>query len=279
MKKQLCFMISVICFNLYADSSITLDQQQLQQAQQAIQAQGNKAIQSMPQASATISNVKLKQLNLGETESQIALAQQQFAKSPKLQNRLPTGEKYYLFSESVVSDNQAYLAQVKKPIDINQAISDYNSLRENAKAKINNNRLIIFISSSMPKKTIVNLMSQASAIGAVFVVRGLIDGSYTKTTKYFYDLKGDNTVGVMINPTLFKAMDVKTVPTFALYQGEQDILTTACSIAPKYSKVSGDVSVHYALEMLARSKNLDLAQIANNEIEILDNSGFYKKRK
>lgn len=279
MKKQLCFMISVICFNLYADSSITLDQQQLQQAQQDIQAQGNKAIQSMPQASATISNVKLKQLNLGETESQIALAQQQFAKSPKLQNRLPTGEKYYLFSESVVSDNQAYLAKVKKPIDINQAISDYNSLRENAKAKINNNRLIVFISRSMPKKTIVNLMSQASAIGAVFVVRGLIDGSYTKTTKYFYDLKGDNTVGVMINPTLFKAMDVKTVPTFALYQGEQDILTTACSIAPKYSKVSGDVSVHYALEMLARSKNLDLAQIANNEIEILDNSGFYKKRK
>ena len=119
-------------------------------------------------------------------------------------------------------------------------------------------------------------MQQASSIGAVFVVRGLINGSYVNTYRYFYGLKGENTVGIMINPTLFKALQVDSVPTFALYQSEQDLMRAACNVAPKYTKVSGEVSVHYALEQLNRSNNADLAQIATNELNILDNTNFYK---
>ena len=80
----------------------------------------------------------------------------------------------------------------------------------------------------------------------------------------------------MINPTLFKAFDVQSVPTFALYKSSQDLMQTACKVAPVYTKVTGAVTVHYALEQLKTSKIADLSQIASNELDILDSSNFYK---
>ena len=273
MNKFLLFLIPGIAL---ADTSISLSQQQLNDAQTQIKRSGNQAIASKENASQALSAIKLKNLNLSAAKTEIELSQPIFKNTKPLTTKLPDGKKYYLYSESVVSDNKAALAQFKQPLDINQTITDYNSLLKNSKAKLNDNRLLIFISSSMPKKTIINLMNQASAIGAVFVVRGLINGSYVNTYKYFYGLKGENTVGIMINPTLFNALKVETVPTFALYQSEQDLLSTACNVAPKYTKVSGEVSVRYALEQLNRSDNADLAQIAANELDVLDNTNFYK---
>ena len=277
MYKHLLIVITGITTGIaLAETSITLDQQQLGTAQQQIQQSGKAAIAKMGQASQTLGNIKLKQLDLTRVESEIEQAKPLFKNTKPLANRLPNGQKYYLYSESVVSDSKQALSQYKTPLDINQTISDYNALIKNAKAQVSDSRLLIFISSSMPKQTITNLMHQASSIGAVFVVRGLINGSYVNTYRYFYNLKGDNTVGIMLNPTLFKALQVDTVPTFALYQSEQDLMKTACNVAPKYTKVSGEVSVHYALEQLNRSSNADLAQIAANELDILDNTNFYK---
>ena len=269
------FLATLCVFNVYADTSVYLDQSQLQQAQQFNTAAGNNAIKNAPQAESALSTIQLSQLNTAQVESEIKTTDQYFKAKP-LKNTLPNGEKYYLYSESIVSDSQKAMAQYKKPMDLNKTIADYNALNKNAKASIGDNRLLIFISSSMPKKSIINLMTQASSIGAVFVVRGLINNSYVNTYKYFYNLKGNNTVGIMINPTLFSALHVETVPTFALYQSDKDLLHTACNVAPKYTKVSGDVTLRYALEQLTKSTNADLAQIAANELDILDSNSFYK---
>lgn len=269
------FLASTSIFKVYADTNIYLDQAELQEAQQFNITAGNNAIKNTPLAESVLSSIKFNQLNIAQAESEIKATDQYFKVKP-LKNTLPSGEKYYLFSESIVSDNQKMLAQYKKPIDLNKTIADYNALNKNAKASIGDNRLLIFISSSMPKKSIINLMKQASSIGAVFVVRGLINNSYVNTYKYFYNLKGNNNVGIMINPTLFSALSIEVVPTFALYQSDKDLLRTACNVTPKYTKVSGDVTLRYALEQLNRSNNADLAQIAANELDILDSNSFYK---
>lgn len=270
-------MVSQIILINYvnADNTVVLNEQQLSQTQELIKQNGNGAIKSMANSSQALSQIKLNELDTKAVKVEESSAA---FKARPMTNKLPDGQKYYLYSESVVSQNQEYLRQYanSKPLDLNKTISDYNSLVENAKSKLGDNRLLIFISSSLPKKTIVNLMTQASPLGAVFVVRGLMDGSYTKTYKYFYELKGENTVGIMINPSIFKAMDIQTVPTFALYQSDQDLLHTACNITPKYTKVHGEITVHYALEKLKLSKEADLAQIAANELDILDSSPFYK---
>ncbi len=268
-------LASLCVISVHADTSVYLDQSQLQQAQQFNTAAGNSAIKNAPQAESALSAIQLSRLNTAQVESEIKTTDQYFKVKP-LKNTLPNGEKYYLYSESIVSDSQKAMAQYKKPVDLNKTIADYNALIKNAKASIGDNRLLIFISSSMPKKSIINLMTQASSIGAVFVVRGLINGSYVNTYKYFNSLKGNNTVGIMINPTLFSALHVETVPTYALYQSDKDLLHTACNVAPKYTKVSGDVTLRYALEQLTKSNNADLAQIATNELDILDSKSFYK---
>lgn len=262
-------------FSAFADTSIYLNQNQLQQAQQSIIEQGNKAIANVPQTQQELS--KYQKVDTAVSESLIKQSQRYFNAAP-LKNTMPDGQKYFLYSESLVQQNNEYLAKNKKPLDVNQAISDYNAITKNAKLQLGDNRMLIFISSSMPKKTITNLMTQASSLGAVFVVRGLINGSYAETHKYFFSFKGNNKVGIMINPTLFKAFDVTQVPTFAVYKSKQDLLKTACNVAPEFVKVSGDVTLRYALERLNQSTNSDLAQIAANELAVLDSSGFYQGR-
>lgn len=276
-KSIICLFLSpwLIC-NAFGDTSIYLDQNQLQQAQQSIITQGNAAIANIPQTQQEIS--KYQNLDTTDAESLLQQSQRYFNVKP-LNNKLPDGQKYYLYSESLVQQNNDYLAKNKTPVDVNKAIADYNAITKNAKLQLGDSKMLIFISSSLPKKTITNLMTQASSLGAVFVVRGLINGSYVNTHKYFYGLKGDNTVGIMINPSLFQAFNVTQVPTFALYKSSQNLMQTACNVAPEYVKVSGDVTLRYALERLSQSTNSDLSQMANNELEILDNSGFYKSGK
>ena len=43
-------------------------------------------------------------------------------------------------------------------------------------------------------------------------------------------------------------------------------------------KAEGEASVHYALEQFKNSQNQDLAQIAVNELNILDHSNFYGEK-
>lgn len=274
-KSLVLFLLSICLFNTYADTSIYLDQNQLKQAKDYNKSAGDNAINNSTEVESTLSNMKLSQLNTQAIESEIQTTAPYFKTKP-FKNTLPDGQKYYLYSESMVSDTKNSLAEYKNPRDINKTIADYNALIKNAKTSIGDNRLLIFISSSMPKKSIINLMTQASAIGAVFVVRGLINNSYVNTYKYFYNLKGNNTVGIMINPTLFSALHVDRVPTFALYQSDKDLLHTACNITPTYTKVTGEVTLKYALEQLTKSSDANLAQIAANELDVLDSKSFYK---
>jgi len=273
------FITVILNSNAIADNTIIINQQQLKETQAEISKQGNLAIANMSDTQHEMAKIKLENLDLTSAIVEVEHGKR-FNNAKPLTTKLPSGEKYYLFSESVVSDSKQYLSQYSdgKPLDINKAISDYNAMSTNAKVKLGDSRLLIFISSSMPKKTIINLMQQASSLGAIFVVRGLINESYVRTYKYFSDLKGDSNVGIMINPTLFKALDVTLAPTFALYESAQDLLQTACNTVPVYTKVSGDVTVRYALEQLKQSKIASLAQIASNELDILDNDDFYKRK-
>lgn len=273
-------LLSCLVFSVYGDKTIVLDREQLRQAQMEVEKQGNTAINKIPETQKQLAQIRFGNLDVESAHKQLEeLRGNEAWRAKPLTNKLPSGEKYYLYSESILSDAQDYVKQERMenrlPLDIDQTIRDYNAMLKHENTKLATNRLLVFISSSMPKKTLVNLMTQGSSIGAVFIVRGLIQGSYVKTYKYFYSLKGDNTVGIMINPTLFKALDVNMVPTFALYKSSQDLMQTACSVAPEYVKVSGNIPVHYALEQLKLAKDSDLAQIANNELHILDKSSFY----
>jgi hypothetical protein len=71
-----------------ADTAITLDQQQLNNAQQTVQVSGNKAIANMQQSSQALSTIKLKSLNLKPVESEIEYAQPVFKNTKPLSTKV-----------------------------------------------------------------------------------------------------------------------------------------------------------------------------------------------
>lgn len=267
-------LVSISCIAIAQD--IYINKQQLQETQEQIKNDVKKALNIESEISDQIAKIKISKDDIDVANKHIQKARSQLKNYEPLNIKLPTGETYHVFSESLINDNQKLLSQYKNPLDINKTITDYNLLVKNAKVQVAGNQLLIFVSSKMPKKTLVNLMNQASSLGAVFVIRGLMNNSYTKTYKYFFSLRGNNNISIVINPPLFKAFDVNVVPTFALYKSDQNLMTQACKTTPIFTKVSGEVTVKYALEQLKGSKHADLSQIAGSKLDILENQNFYK---
>lgn len=117
-------------------------------------------------------------------------------------------------------------------------------------------RLLVFISFSMPPRTLDRLAEQAGRARAALVLRGLVDGSLTRTVAQVQTLLGGRKVAVLIDPQAFDRYAVRHTPTFVLVrQGAQARPCSAGSCAPAsdYLAVSGDVSLDHALTYFQRS--------------------------
>jgi conjugal transfer pilus assembly protein TrbC len=109
--------------------------------------------------------------------------------------------------------------------------------------------LYIFTSLSMPKPLLIRLAMDAKTYRATLVLRGLKHNSYQETALYVQDLIQETSVGFIIDPTLFKKYAVNRVPDF--------VLSTPSSAS--YDKVSGNVSLRFALETMAQKGDLKAA--------------------
>lgn len=132
---------------------------------------------------------------------------------------------------------EAYLSQAKRIVGQNRRcllqnsrLSSQTKSQENTSSK--KKSLFIFVSFSMPLETLQALADEARSHGGHLVFRGLTDGSFQKTAQKFQLLKRQ----VLLDPTLFRDHDVKTVPTFLQCQGK------ICH------RLSGNVTLAYALK-------------------------------
>jgi conjugal transfer pilus assembly protein TrbC len=91
-------------------------------------------------------------------------------------------------------------------------------LRSLSAKNSSNAALLIFISSSMSKNNIAELIESAKYYNATLVMKGFIEGSFKKTTEFLTQFfqEGESDIGVIIDPTLFAEFEVKMVPTFVL---------------------------------------------------------------
>lgn len=124
------------------------------------------------------------------------------------------------------------------PSCTSQKISTYTK-RENPSP----HHLLVFVSSSMPKETLKTLMQEAQKVGGVLVLRGLVLDSFKKTATFVQDIGK----GLWIDPTLFEAYAITIVPTFVVTQ----IPFQKEGYYASYDKISGNITLSYALEQLA----------------------------
>jgi conjugal transfer pilus assembly protein TrbC len=113
----------------------------------------------------------------------------------------------------------------------------------------------IFVSFSLGEKALLNLAQEAKQYGAILVLRGFKDGSYTKTAKALQNIIVKTGQGVVIDPELYSLFQITAVPTFVLtkpfsLQPQERIQT------PIHDKLQGHVSVRYALETFAKEGDL-----------------------
>ncbi len=113
----------------------------------------------------------------------------------------------------------------------------------------------IFVSFSLGEKALVNLASEAKRWGAILVLRGFKDGSYTKTAKALQKIILKTGQGILIDPELFTLFAVTDVPTFVLSK-PVPFLAVERIQTPIHDRIQGHVSIRYVLEVLAKEGDL-----------------------
>jgi conjugal transfer pilus assembly protein TrbC len=143
------------------------------------------------------------------------------------------------------------------PIDVERLARQYQDPRDGFVGDANNAspHLQIFVTLAMPEASLRALIDQAVRANAVLVLRGAKNGSVRQTLDAVRTLIGTQGVAWQIDPPAFARYHVTTAPTFVLTKAgaERNACGNDVCIAERdFAKVSGDVSLDYALEAIAR---------------------------
>lgn len=134
-------------------------------------------------------------------------------------------------------------------IDIEALARQY----EQKSAARRTDELMVFASFTMPEASLKRLVSQARQVGAAVVLRGFRNNSLKETAQAIEAL-GEPGGNVLVNPNAFTKYQVKAVPTLVLARAAtiDQVDAQGCALPDDYVAVSGDVSLDYALDEIAR---------------------------
>jgi conjugal transfer pilus assembly protein TrbC len=158
-------------------------------------------------------------------------------------------------------------------IDVDALMARYGSMRLTPALAGDRERLLVFISASVPRESLRRLAQQAARVGAPLVLRGVVDDDFPATAEFMRDILGEpenddrppatsskeihrqRKPRALIDPTLFARFDVRQVPAVALVPDGACVAgIRACPDAtPAHVHVAGDVTLDYALDHIART--------------------------
>ena len=98
----------------------------------------------------------------------------------------------------------------------------------------------VFISLSMPKQSIKQLLEQSKELDAQVVLRGFINNSHKTTAEFMQDLVTTAQYGLIVDPELFSKYEVTKVPTFVVANNNE------------YDKLSGNISWFDAINIIKK---------------------------
>jgi conjugal transfer pilus assembly protein TrbC len=116
----------------------------------------------------------------------------------------------------------------------------------------------IFVSTQMPRETLLELAREAGAAHAVIVLNGFggTDATLMSTQKFAKEINDaccqKQPARWVIDPVLTKRYHVVSVPTFVVGHGNTDN-------PGEYSKVAGEISLSQALKFFAQDSKLESA--------------------
>ena len=113
--------------------------------------------------------------------------------------------------------------------------------------------LLVLVSLSMPRQALERIIQQAERAGATLVFRGLKDGSMNRMGDELEKLIGQRNVSAAIHPPAFQQFSVTRVPAVVIAGADAgEVLENGCARPETFVKVTGDVTLDYALEYIER---------------------------
>lgn len=140
---------------------------------------------------------------------------------------------------------------------------DFDAILEgaaaNASAPMGEGPLFVaFASLSMPEASLSRLIADTSAAGGVVVFRGFPRGSTRAFAEGLRRVVTDERqeAHIAIDPRLFRAFSVHAAPTFVVASRAYELCDgfDCTSVVPEHDRMSGNVSVEYALERFAEAR-------------------------
>lgn len=130
-------------------------------------------------------------------------------------------------------------------------------------------QVLVFLSFSMPEKSLHAWLLQCKQSGATPVIRGLIHNSFRETMVAIQALGKKTGVGLQLDPILFKTFGVQVVPAVVHIKDMPPCPANMNCKPVDYDSLYGDVSLDYALEKMRGDDEAD-NQTLNNMIHRLN---------
>jgi len=168
--------------------------------------------------------------------------------------------------------------QADAHVDFSELVEQAKKTRKHARIVGGGPDLLVFVSFSMPGKSLKRLARQSEQAGAAIVLRGLVADakgkpSFHATGVAVGRLGLERDQGFGVNPMVFKRFGVRQVPAFVLLLAP-DCQTCGDNFTPKHLKISGDVSLDYALRQM-QSRRPEYATRIQPYMERLK-TGFFR---
>jgi len=168
--------------------------------------------------------------------------------------------------------------QADAHVNIGDLVEHAKKTRKHARIAGGGPDLLVFVSFSMPGKSLKRLARQSGQAVAAIVLRGLVADakgkpSFHATGVAVGGLGLERDQGFDVNPIVFKRFGVRHVPAFVLLLAP-DCQTCGKAFIPKHLKISGDVSLDYALRRM-QSRRPEYAARIQPYLERLK-SGFFR---
>ncbi len=122
---------------------------------------------------------------------------------------------------------------------------------------INETRLFVAVSFSMPEKLILDYIHQAKQYQAYIVFQGFKENDLASMMRQlsYWDEKFDIS-RVLIDPNVFESFEVISAPSIILSQDSYPCSTALCE-GKVFDKLTGSVSIEYALKQFASKGDLN----------------------
>ena len=150
---------------------------------------------------------------------------------------------------------RAPTSSIKKPVlgvfDFDELVAAAGSVWEGATAP-QGPRLIAFASMSMPVSALRAMVRDVSKAGGIVVFRGFQNNSVKLFSTAMMKVvdKGQSTSGIGIDPRLFRAFNITSVPAYVVTTTDFTLCDgfSCATPLPPHDRIAGNVTAEFALE-------------------------------